>query len=209
MRIIIIGCEYVGKSTLIQELMKWGPEHGFPLHLDDHFSIPDTQTLLQKSDQEVQMNFSQTMKERFQRFQIAYHLILLNKLEHMILGGFHIEETIYGPRYYYPDMYRPPELPRMYELEMPDDMILRLRTASAEVIEKRMHEEPHTHPLVSTDDIQPVLDQFRQEYMSSWIKRKFEMDTSNLAPKDILEVFLDACTPHLSARDLLIKMNRS
>ena len=208
MRLIIIGCEYVGKSTLIQALMKWGPGHGFPLHLDDHFSIPDTQTLLEKSDQEVQMNFSQTMKERFQRFQIAYHLILLKKMEHMILGGFHIEEAIYGPRYYYPDMHRPPELPRMYELEMPDDTILLHLTASPDVIERRMREAPHPYPLVSAGDIQPVLDRFQQEHVSSWIQRKFDLDTSNLAPGDLLQTFLDACDPYLNARDLLIKMNR-
>jgi hypothetical protein len=39
------------------------------------------------------------IKERYQRFQISYHVEVLAHWEHCILAGFHIEEAIYGPRY--------------------------------------------------------------------------------------------------------------
>ena len=31
-------------------------------------------------------------------FQLVYHIRLLWEYEHIMLGGFHIEEQIYGPR---------------------------------------------------------------------------------------------------------------
>ena len=40
MRLIAIGCEYTGKTTLFEGLMKWGQDRGIHHHLDDHFSIP-------------------------------------------------------------------------------------------------------------------------------------------------------------------------
>ncbi len=41
MRLIVIGCEYAGKSTLIDGLAALGKDLGMRVHLDDHFSIPD------------------------------------------------------------------------------------------------------------------------------------------------------------------------
>ena len=44
------------------------------------------------------------IKERYQRFQVQYHVRLLHRYDDIILVGFHIEEAIYGPRYYYPGL---------------------------------------------------------------------------------------------------------
>ena len=38
------------------------------------------------------------IKERFQRFQIVYHVRLLHRYRDILLGGFHIEEKVYGPK---------------------------------------------------------------------------------------------------------------
>ena len=43
MRIIAIGCEYSGVTTLLEGLMEWGHGRGIHHHLDDHFAIPDRQ----------------------------------------------------------------------------------------------------------------------------------------------------------------------
>ena len=40
MRLILTGCEYAGKSTLAAALSRWGQEHGFQYHMDDHFTVP-------------------------------------------------------------------------------------------------------------------------------------------------------------------------
>ena len=66
MRVIAVGCEYSGVSTLIEGLDDWGKERGFQHHLDDHFTIPDA---FQLSDEEQQamLNMLPAIKERFQR----------------------------------------------------------------------------------------------------------------------------------------------
>lgn len=204
MRVIAIGCEYAGKTILLEGLMKWGDERGIHHHLDDHFSIPDRQFLKQE-EQEEMLRLSPVLKERFQRFQVVYHLRLINHYEHILLGGFHIEEDIYGPLYYYPG--RPtPHPPSTYEAEMPSDAILVLLTARPEVIERRMRETPHDYPIVPAKDVKTVLDRFEAAYRASWLQHKIRIDTSDLAPGQLLQKFLDASVPHLNARDLLTRM---
>jgi hypothetical protein len=207
MRLIAIGCEYTGKTTLFTGLMKWGHDRGIHHHLDDHFSIPDCQMLREKADQEVMLGLPQVLKERYQRFQVAYHVGLINKYEHILLAGFHIEEDIYGPRYYYPEANPGIESPRRDESKMPDDTVLVHLKASPEVIRKRMVEDPHAYPVVPDGDVEEILTAFQSEYRLSWIKRKFEIDTSELSAEALLEAFLKASVPHLNERDLLIRMN--
>ncbi len=70
MRLILIGMEYTGKTTLSQGLMDWGHENGIHHHLDDHFSIPDCQMLKSEEDQKIMTGLPDVLKERFQRFHI-------------------------------------------------------------------------------------------------------------------------------------------
>ena len=205
MRVIVVGCEYAGKSSLIQGLIDWGQARQIRFHPDDHFSIPDCQTLRSRDDQEVMANLPQSLKERFQRFQIVYHVRLLKKYRDILLGGFHIEEAVYGLRYYCPDAKRMVESPRAYEAEMPPDTLLVHLIARPDVIRKRMQEGPHTFPIVPANDVEEVLQVFEQEYHASLIRRKFQIDTSDLTPGSLLETFLDASMAHLSTRDLLVR----
>ena len=39
MRIIAVGCEYSGVSTLIDQIDQWGKSREIRHHLDDHFTI--------------------------------------------------------------------------------------------------------------------------------------------------------------------------
>ena len=72
MRVIAVGCEYTGVTTLLEGLMTWGHERDINHHLDDHFTIPDRQHLAPE-DMEEMVNLSPALKERFQRMQIAFH----------------------------------------------------------------------------------------------------------------------------------------
>lgn len=203
MRFIAVGCEYTGKTTLLEGLMPWGAARGIHFHLDDHFSIPDRQ-FLSPTDTEVMLNLTPVLKERFQRFQVVYHVHLLHKYEHIILGGFHIEEAIYGPLYYYPGIAFP--WSREFEAEMPDDTILVLLTARPEVIERRMTDTPHEYPIIQKQDIGMVLRRFEEEFSASWIKHKIRIDTSDMTPVDLSRTFHQASLPHLNTRDLLARM---
>ena len=125
--------------------MAWGDKRGIRHHLDDHFTIPDSQHL-ESVDGAMMLNLTLLLKERFQRFQLVYHLRLLHHFEHIMLGGFHIEEEIYGPHYYYPGV--PTIGVREYEAEMPPDTILVHLTTRADAIRARMQSNPHGHTLI-------------------------------------------------------------
>ena len=201
MRVIAVGCEYTGVSTLIKGLDDWGKQRGFQHHLDDHFTIPDAFHL---SDEEPQamLDMLPAIKERFQRFQLVYHVRLLHRYRHILLGGFHIEETIYGPRYYYPGK---AQQVREYEPEMPDDTILVHLLARPDVILRRMDTTPHPHQLVPTAEVTEILEAYAAEVGKSWIRRKIVIDTSELTSEGLVEAFLQKSIPHLDAEDAGIR----
>ncbi|MGB5047427.1 MAG: hypothetical protein WBO46_00720, partial [Caldilineaceae bacterium] len=165
--------------------------------------IPDSQHL-DPVDGAMMLHLTPLLKERFQRFQLVYHLRLLHHFEHILLGGFHIEEEIYGPHYYYPGV--PTIGVREYEAEMPSDTILVHLTARPEVIQARMQNTPHGHTLIQEADIPMLLEQFHQKYRESWIKKKLMIDTSDLTPGDLLQTFLEKSLPHLNTRDMLTRI---
>lgn len=203
MRVIVVGCEYSGVTTLINGLDAWGKARGIHHHLDDHFTIPDAYHL-SPEEQQAMLGLPPTIKERFQRFQLAYHVHLLNRNRDILMGGFHIEEAVYGPLYYYPGVSTAPI--REYEADMPEDTILVHLTAQPEVIVTRMRTAPHPHTVIKEADIPMLLQRFEEEVRASWIKRKMRIDTSTMTPSQLLQTFLERSLPHLNERDLLIRL---
>ena len=206
MRVIAIGTEYTGKTTLVQGIQKWGQERDISHHMDDHFSIPDQETLVNPADQQAMTELPSAIKERFQRFQIAYHVRLLHHYQHILLTGFHIEEMVYGQRYYYPDLARPVENPQSWEKDMPPDVILVHLTAGPDVIKQRMKDDPHEFPIVPEADIEEVQAAFQEEFGKSFLKTKFQIDTSDLDAEELLAAFLEQSFPHLTAADHAIRL---
>ncbi len=187
MRIIAVGCEYTGVTTLLEGLMTWGHEQNINHHLDDHFTIPDRQHLAPE-DMVAMVNLSAALKERFQRMQLVYHVRLLNRYEHILLGGFHIEESIYGPLYYYPGAVA--SHIREYEEEMPEDTILVHLTAKTEIINARLEASPHEYSLIQKSDIPTLKSRFQEQFEASLIQHKISIDTSDLTREQLLETFL-------------------
>lgn len=201
MRLIVIGTEYTGKTALIDAVDAWGKHVGIHFHLDDHFSIPD-QYFLSDEDQRAMLNVPPTIMERFQRFQVYYHVGVLADHGDCLLGGFHIEEAIYGPRYYYPGKAFPP-YQRKIEEQLPFDTILLLLTARPEVIRRRMEASRHPYPIVKPEDVEAVSEEFEKEYRLSWLDRRFTIDTSELSPEQLVSTFMRRVVPYLDTRDLL------
>lgn len=201
MRVILIGCEYAGKTTLANALEKWGLERGRKFHMDDHFSIPD-EFHIAEEEQKAMVALLPAIKERFQRFQNYYHLEVMANSEDIILAGFHIEESIYGPRYYYPGI--EVKYTRRLEPQMPQDTILVLLTADPDIIRARMEAAPHKYQLVPPSEVEEIQAQFEAEFTASWIKRKARLDTSDLKPEEILDRFFEVVRPKLNERDLLL-----
>ena len=164
MKIIAVGCEYTGVTSLFDGLMDWGNKRGIKFHLDDHFTIPDRQHLTPE-DQITVTQLSPALKQRWQQMQIVYHVRLINLLDHILLGGFHIEEEVYGPLYYYPGNLAHGS--REFETEMPKESILVHLTARSEVIQSRMDANPHEYNLLKKEDIPMILARFEEEVNKS------------------------------------------
>ena len=185
----MIGTEYAGKTALIDGLMEWGAAHGIHFHLDDHFSIPDRQ-FLSEADTRVMVELPPVIKERYQRFQIFYHVHVLEDHEDCLLGGFHIEEKIYGRRYYYPDDVFPMRYLRKLESLIPHDTILLL-------LEARAGGDPppdaastaHDYPIVPPEDVESVSQGVRGRVPSLVARAEVRIDTSDLTPEQLLAAF--------------------
>ena len=203
-----MGIEYAGKTTLGGEITKWiGRTMGGGRTFHDHFTIPSPE--LEGSDRDLLLKATPRFREMFQRYQMEYHLSdgFYGDPDHM-LTGFHIEDAVYAPLYYGyggPGEYAERSLlARSMEREImkkAPDTVLILMKASRDTIAKRMSENPHSHTVVQEKDIDDVLERFDQEYGNSWIRRKFELDTSTATVEETLSEFDAKIKPILSHAD--------
>jgi hypothetical protein len=210
MKLILVGCEYVGKTTLAEEIVKWiGHTMGSSRSFHDHFPIPWSKSNLTDEEQEQILALSPRLKEMFQRYIIEYHLnpSFYSDPDHNLVG-FHIEEAVYAPLYYgYGGKYQyghRTRLARAIEKEImtrAPDTVLVLLKASAEVIAERMRENPQPHGLVQEKDIEYVLERFEDEYQASLIRKKFVLDTTTATVEETLAEFVTQIKPHLSDAD--------
>ena len=154
MKVIMVGCEFAGKTTLANEIVEWSETNlGGSSHFHDHFTIPSTE-LTGKAAEEYRLANPQ-IKEMFQRFMILYHISddFYSNADHNLMG-LHIEEAVYAPLYYgyggensgapsrSPAGQRT-EMARYTEkqiLERVPEVVLVLMKASPAVIKKRMKE---------------------------------------------------------------------
>lgn len=154
MNIILVGCEFAGKTTLANEIVEWSERSlGGSSHFHDHFTIPSTE-LTGAAAHEYRKAHPQ-IKEMFQRFMISYHVepAFYSSPDHNLMGA-HIEEAVYAPLYYgyggedSGALLRSPEgqrteLARHFDeqiLERAPETVLVLVKASPEVIRQRMKE---------------------------------------------------------------------
>ena len=210
MRLILVGCEYAGKTTLGNEIVKWiGRTLGGGRTFHDHFTIPSPE--LEGGDRDLLANATPRFREMFQRYQIEYHLhpSFYADPDHL-LTGFHIEEAVYAPLYYGyggPGEYAErTALARSLEREIMErapDTVLVLIKASPETIAGRMRENPHTQSLVQEKDIEHVLRRFDEEFGRSLIRKKFALDTTSDTVEQTLAGFDERIMPLLSDRDRL------
>jgi len=219
MRLIIVGCEYAGKTTLVNEIVKWRNDLMGPptpkgiVEFHDHFTLPWVGHWDEISEKDLKtfMSLGPELKEMFQRYQFSYHLenILYNDSDH-ILVGFHIEESVYAPRYYgygghkeYGDR---KGLARHIDSEInkkaPDTVLILLK-ATPEVIKQRMQTTPHSRTVLREEDIESVLDEFEEEFRNSFLRYKLTIDTSQSTVKQSLNEFITMIGPLLSDRDRL------
>ena len=222
MRLILIGCEYSGTTTLAEGVRRWSNEamgkgKGLVAY-HDHWKIPhtsghrglDDENFFTPEEQAQFLALSPKAKEMFQRHSLTYHVQpdALRNPDYVAIG-LHIENAIYAPLYF--DYYvgdqawaRRAVMDHVEEaiLEFAPDTLLVLVKASADTIASRMTENPHYNSALREQDIQRVLDEFQAEHERSAIRNKLTIDTGSTTAEETLAAFVNGMEPYLNDTDL-------
>lgn len=217
LKILLVGCEYVGTTTISRKLSEWKESvmgEGFPL-LHDHSKLPHTSghpddTTLE--EQQQILGLTPKLKEMYHRYHIYYHVHHYRGADDMSVG-FHIEEAIYGPMYhgyglpgsqYDRDLVTQQIETRLKEISA-DPIVIVHMTASPTVLARRMTElknhPEHTNSPVTEADIPTVLQKFEEGVARSTIGPVIKVDTSNATPDETLAEIVEALQPHLTDHD--------
>ena len=237
MRLILVGCEYSGTSTLGYLIGRWakealGDDFGFHDHWQiphvSHPNIPEGKThdemiddflagkgidpsLTGHTDDENCAFLALTPKqqEAFQRYHMEYHVAdTFYEDPHHNQIGFHINEAVYAPRYYgyggageYADRSWYARRVDSDIMHKAPDSVLILVKASADRIKERLNANPHPFGLVKEEDVEGVLADFEKHFETSWLRHKFEIDTTDATPEESLVEFVEKIQPHLIETD--------
>ena len=220
MRLILVGCEYSGTTTLAKAISGWAEESmGARLTVHDHFKFPH---VLHEgmADEEVEqiLALPADVRAAFQWHMMAYHTMpaALEKQDY-ILVGLHIDEAVYAPLYKgYGMSWRVPAVEAIarytdtHIMSAVPDILMILVKASPDVIARRLEENPHRHGMLRKDDIAYVLGRFEEECKVSSIRRKTAvLDTSTATVEETLAEFVEKVEPLLTNYDRSRLLDRS
>ena len=209
MRLIIIGCEYTGKSTLAVQIKAWGEGAlgGITSSFHDHFVFPDGEA--NEEEQQQLIALVPSLREKYQRYMINYHFnpAFYGDNDHCVVG-FYYSEGVYAPLYYgygrpgeYSDRAQMVRALDHEVMRIAPDTVLVLMKASPEVIRRRMAAHPTRETVLQGKDVEFVLERFDELFSGSLIRRKFVLDTSTASLEETLGVFLKNMEPHFTLMD--------
>lgn len=218
MKLILIGCEYAGTTTLARAINEWSREamgRDFGI-IHDHWKIPhtsgheptDTSHFLTDKEQQQVLALSPKLKEMTQRHSLYYHTPSEPNDVNVMLVGYVFDDSIYGPLYF--EYGRPidPEdrgvVIRHVEralLKNAPETALVLVTAESDVIRRRMRESPHPSGVLQEKDVELVFDRFQYEFRHTLFEKKLVLDTSTATVEDTLAEFVEKVEPYLTESD--------
>jgi hypothetical protein len=213
MRLILIGCEYVGTTTLADQIVQWAWENmGARTEFHAHWKFPHIATTeVSEEDQRLMMALSPKMKELILRTNLEYHLhpLFYREPDYNMIGHY-IEEAIYAPLYFGyggPGQYGDRTITsRSMERTIitlgPGTTLVHLK-ASPEVIRKRMRENPHQRGVLREKDIEYVLQHFQAGYDNAVYYNRFELDTTTATVEETLEEWVEKMDPYWTEFDRL------
>ena len=225
MRLILVGSEYAGKTTLADEIVKWrnrvmGPPTPLGIvEYHDHFTLPwvGHWDEIPEEDLKKFKELGPQLKEMFSRYQFSYHLTdeLYADTDHILIG-FHIEDAVYAPRYYgfggageYGDR---SSFARHIEAvimdKAPDTVLVHVK-ATAEVIKERMKSNPHARTVLREEHVEEVLKEIEYHFDRSLLRNRITLDTSEATVEQTISAFIKDMEPHLSMADRLRIQTRS
>ena len=223
MKLIIIGCEYTGTTTLSKNLFEWSQKNMTDAisGVHDHWKIPDvwghplSKSKLKRmtaEEQEQVLSLSPRLLENMQRQSLYYHMPRNVNNDHYIVVGHYIEEGIYAPidfNYGIPDTSGYVDRSVVMKavereiLRICPEIVLVLLTASKEKIEYRMQKAPHNHSIITKNDITQISKRFLEEYEKSSILNKITIDTSQKTKQETFDGFLEKYQEFMSDHDKL------
>ena len=204
MRLIIVGSEYAGKTTLVEKIVDWRDEVMGPptpkgiVRYHDHFTLPWVGHWDEISEEDMAkfMSLGPELKEMFQRYQFHYHLMpqLYRDSDHIMIG-FHIEEAVYAPLYY--------GYGREGEYGDRESFARHIETDIIEAAPDTVRTAPHARTVLRDEDVEHVLERMEYHYGHSLLRYKFTLDTTDATPDETLQEFIENYVPHMSERDEL------
>lgn len=219
MRLILVGCEYSGTSTLAYRLREWIQTviGGNVNLIHDHFKLPYTFVHMDNytpvpeiTGDEVKqfLALSPRIMDTVQRHNCVYHSKAMKGMEDKIIVGMHIDEMVYGPHYFNYGQAGTGGDRRAFGLgiertilaEAPDTILVLVK-ASPEVIAKRMKANPHPHGVVKEKDIPLILGRFDEEFGHSIIRKKVVLDTSTATVEETVHDFVRKVEALMSDND--------
>ena len=220
MRLIIIGCEYSGKSTLAGEIRKWLIQTmgSCNTSFHDHFMLPYNEGVAE-SDMRAAKQFLELephLQECYSRYMIHYHMGqgFYSDNDHCVVDWYYAD-AVYADLYYkfgrtgaYAERRA---MARSYDkevMEVAPDTTLVLLKAAPEVIRQRMRaeytqREPRPTSVLLEKDIERVLQRYQEEFDNSLIRRQITLDTTNSSAAETLAEFVRLTKPSLSQADRL------
>lgn len=232
MRLLILGCEYAGKTILATGISNWMIETmGLPyVRWHNHFVVPKVdghlmvhakrnQVVVGKNeidlnsaeDEEQILSLRPSVLESFQRHMVWHHLHpgMFNDDDSLFVNHYYAE-AVYAPLYYgygetgsFSDRRARARAWDAELLAQAPDSVLVLVCASSKEIKYRMRCVPKVRCILKEKDVEIVLDRFREEYDNSLIHRKFILDTTNSTVEETLQEFLRDIQSFLTSIDRL------
>ena len=226
MRLVIVGCEYSGTTTLAHAIDDWARETmgvGFRL-IHDHFKQPDTKPHgPELTDDEVAQfqALSARHREVMQRQNLYYHTSYTAKSESKetsLVVGLHIDEAIYGPLYFgyggagqIGDRHVIAKHIEQRIVQYTPETVLVHVEARTDVIRQRMTQAPHARAVLQETDVEHVLTRFEEEVLRSLLVNKMTLDTSDSTVAETVADFEQKVQPFLTQEDLariLVRRNQ-
>ena len=198
MRLLIIGIEFAGKSTLAAGISRWMIESmGLRfVRWRDHFVVPrlDRHTIVHaegdatsvgkeaadlntdKDEQQI-MSLRPSVLEQLQRHNIWRHLHpdVFREDDTLFIGHYYAD-AVYAPVYYgygepgsFADRLARARAWDAELLERAPDMVLVLVGAAPGTIKERLASSPRVRGILKEDDVERVVDRFDEEFDASLI----------------------------------------
>ena len=162
-----------------------------------------------EEEQNLFLALKPNQQEMFERYHMEYHLSPgFYSYDHHNIVGMHIDEAVYAGLYYgyggdgeYADRKKMARSTEEHMLQQAPDTVLALCKAPANVIRKRMKDNPHQNGVLQEKDIDLVIGRFEEEYELSLIKNKFTVDTGTKNIDGSLVEFVEKFEPFITEVD--------